>query len=284
MYKIGLDIGGTRLKFALVDNQKILETKIVSTPKTKLALVKTIVETTAELTNGLSKSKIIGLGIGVPGPLNKKRDLILNPPNLIYLKNTCLAQLVQQRLRIKVKMENDANCFALGEALLGAGRGSNSVFAITLGTGVGGGFIVNGKIFEGSFGAAGEIGHVIIKADQKLKELEDYASEKFVKREGNTTSDKLFFQAKHGNKKAVVIFQELGHNLGIGLANVINLIDPEVVVVGGGLVGAWQFISKPLQGSVKKFVISSISRKYVKIKKAELGEFSGALGASQLIK
>lgn len=283
MHCIGIDIGATQTKFVLLADSKIIKTQNIPTPKTKPGLIKMIVAGVQKLVSGSSRSKISGIGIGVPGPLSPKRDLILNPPNLPCLKNTPLAKLIEKQCGLRVKMENDANCFTLGEALLGAGKGSDIVFGITLGSGTGGGLVVNQQIFIGSFGTAAEVGHLIIRASQRLEELEDYASEKLIKRESKISGKELFLQAKKGNKKAIKIFTELGENLGIGLANVINLIDPEVIVIGGGLVGAWDFILKPARLSLQKRVISPIARKYVKIKKAQLGEFAGAIGAAHLV-
>ena len=145
MPSLGVDIGATKINFVLLQNSRILKSRKVFTPKTKKELIKILKENIEGLAFPVKPAEIQGIGIGVPGPLNEKGDLILNPPNLRYLKNCPLAKIVEKELAAipgfrgkRVLMENDANCFVLGEAILGAGKGAKSVFGITLGSGLGG--------------------------------------------------------------------------------------------------------------------------------------------------
>lgn len=255
MYKVGIDVGGTKINFVLVRDSRVVKTQKIATPKNKEELIRIIGEWVEK-----SSRPIRGIGIGVPGPLNANKDLILNPPNLRILRNCPLAKIVAKKTGIKSRMENDANCFTLAEALLGAGKGAKIVFGITLGTGVGGGIVINKKIYQGAFGSAGEVGHMTIKFDGlkcgcgNYGCLEAYCSKNV-----------------HG---------DYGRMLGVGLASVINLLDPEVIVVGGGISNEYECFINEVKKEIKERAISPLSQKYVKIKKAALGEIAGAIGAA----
>lgn len=279
MLTIGIDIGGTKINFVLLNGKKIVKHWKILTPKTKKALFETLKQ---NIPQGVKK-----IGIGVPGPLNKKGDLVLNPPNLRALNNCPLAKIIEKKTGIRTRMDNDARCFAFGEALIGAGRGARTVFGITLGTGVGGGIIIDGKIHRGAFGSAGEVGASTINFDGPKGAvgipgcLEEYCSGRFFFRKGDSPQN-FFKEAKTGDKKALQIFREYGRYLGIGLANVINIFNPETIVIGGGISNAYKFFIGEAKKEMKKRVISPVSKKYVKIKKAALKDLGGALGAALL--
>ena len=187
-------------------------------------------------------------------------------------------------------MENDANCFALAEAIIGAGKNSETVIGITLGSGIGGGIVIKKKIYRGAFGSAGEIGHMVIKSGGFKCScgssgcFEKYASEKFFKRKSKLLPLELEKKAKKGDKKAKRIYLEFSQNLGIGLTNIINILDPDIIVIGGSIAKAGSLILNPAKKEVKKRVLSPQSKKSVKIRVAKLGEFSGAIGAALLLK
>ena len=302
MYIIGIDIGGTNIKFVLLKNQKILRLKKIVTPQTKKELIVLIEKEIKNLILGISNLKISGVGIAVPGPLDKERNLILNPPNLKILRNCPLPPIIKEIFKrdsrfekMIVAMDNDANCFTLAEGILGTGQKAEIVFGVTLGTGIGGALVQKirqrkKEIYRGMFGGAGEIGHISIKIDGVRCScgnrgcLEEYASEKFIKRKTNFSSQELQKRAKKGEKNAQKIYKELGKNLGIGLANIVNLLEPEIIIIGGGIAEAGELIFNPARKEMKKRILSSLSKKFVKIKRAKLGEWSGVIGATLLIK
>jgi len=290
MLAIGVDIGATKISFVLMKNWRLIKRRKILTPKDRGVLIKTLKENIERLIADLPKSKILGIGIGIPGPLSKKGDLILNPPNLTCLKNFPLAKIIEKELRIKTKMANDVNCFTIAEATIGAGKGAGVVFGITLGTGVGGGIVINGKIYQGAFSSAGEIGHATINFDGpkctcgSYGGLEEYCSERFIKREAGVSPKELEKKARNGNKKAINIFEKLGYFLGIGVSNIIDILSPEIVVIGGGIAKAGKFFLKSVRKSAQSWSISPVSKKYVTIKKAKLGDFAGAIGAALLLK
>lgn len=268
---LGIDIGGTKIIFVLLNGKKIVKSWKILTPKTKQELIE-------NLKRNIPR-EVKRIGIGVPGPLNKKGDLVLNPPNLRALWNCPLAKIIQKETGIKTKMDNDANCFALGEAISGAGKRAKTVFGITLGTGVGSGIIINKKLYRGAFGAAGEVGHMTIKFDgprcscSAFGCLEEYCSQRFFFKRKTTPKDA---------KKSKKIYNEYGRYLGVGLTNVINLLDPEMIVIGGGIANAYALFIQEVKKEIRKRIISPFSRKYVKIKKAALGNLAGAVGAALL--
>ena len=266
-------------------NNKIIKKKKIPTPRTKadfLAAVK-------ENLNSETK-KISGVGIGIPAQLNLERKLILNSPNLAYLNDCPLTQVVKGFLPRKtpVAMDNDANCFALAEACLGAGQAVKVVCGITLGSGIGAGIILNRRIHHGAHGSGGEVGHMSIKFDGHKCScgnsgcFEEYASEKFFKRK-NISSKEMETKAKAGDKKALQLFSDYSRYLGVGLANIVNILDPEIIVLGGGISKANRFFMKSAQEECVRRVISPLAKKYVRIRKAKLGEFSGAVGAALLL-
>ena len=288
MSTIGVDIGATKTNFALISGTKILQKKGFSNPQKSKYLLQSIEITLEKMIANLPQDKVRGIGLGVPGPLNEKRTLVLNPPNLDGFENYPLAARIQKRLRIKTVMENDAKCFTLAEAVMGAGKKAKIVLGITLGSGVGGGLVINGKIYKGAFGSAGEVGHMTINNDGPrcscggLGCLEEYASGKFFARKG-VSSFNLQNRAAAGDKKAINIYKEYGRYLGVGISNCVNLLDPDIVVLGGGISMAYPLFIETAQKEISRRVISPSAQRYVKIKQAKFGVWSGAVGAALLV-
>ena len=281
---IGIDIGGTKIVFVLMRNKKVIRKVRVDTPKNKRELIRVLIE---NIENLKGFQKIEGAGIGVAGTLDKKREKILNSPNLKYLNNFPLVKVLAKRLKLKVVMENDTNCFALAEATLGQGKGKNLVFGITLGSGIGGGLVIDSEIYKGGFGGAGEIGHTIIKFDGlkctcgNLGCFEVYASKKFFEKR-KLLPKKLEKTADQGNKKAKKVFREYGKYLGIGIANIVNLLDPEIIIIGGGIARAHKHFLPETKKEAKKRILSPLGKKSLQIKMSKLGEKSAAVGAALL--
>ncbi len=293
-YSVGVDIGGTKINFALLKNWKKEKTKKVMTPQTKEEIVAVVEKNIRILTEDVSDSEIVGVGIGVPSLLDKKKEKILAPPNLKTLTGFSLAKFIEKDIGIKTVLENDSNCFALAEAMIGAGKGCSIIVGITVGTGIGGGIVFKRgneyEIYEGAFGRAGEIGHMVF--DYRGFDcncgskgcFEGYASEKFFKRRTSLSSIEIEKKAKKGSKKAKYLYREFARNLADGLASVINILDPEVIVIGGGFSKASSLILKPLREELEERVFLTESKKFAKIRITKLGEFAGAIGAGLLFK
>ena len=279
---IGVDLGGTNIKTALVSsNGKILKKYEIptGTEKGTKAVISNIITTIKKVRSG----KIIGIGIGSPGPMDYKKGTITNPVNLPF-RNVQLRNIIQNKFKIKTFLDNDANCFTLAEAVFGSGKKYNNVVGITLGTGLGGGIVINKKIYHGRNNAA-ELGHMTIKFDGlKAKSgndggIEEYAAARGIKRIFGGSNPYLIYKlALQGNKKAIRTFEEMGHYLGINLTNIIYALDPDIIVIGGKISNSWKFFFKSMNKTIKKRYFS----KPCPIVKSKLKD-AGILGAGGLV-
>jgi glucokinase len=202
---IGIDIGGTKIQGAVFDGKKVLKELTIVTPKTAADFSYSLKHLAAFLSAG---QKISGIGIGMAGAINIKRKVAVYSPNIKYIKNFDFKSLFGKKFKLAVA--NDAKCFALAEARLGQGKGVQSVVGVILGTGVGSGLVLNGKIYAGGHYGAGEAGHMLY--------------------DGRHTFESSFQESRdsQNNKK-------LSHVVGILLGNIYRLLDPEIMVLGGGV-------------------------------------------------
>lgn len=310
-YCFGVDLGGTTVKIGLFDPQgSVLEKWEISTRKENNGnnilpdIANAILGKMEEMK--ITKNSVIGVGIGVPGPVDDK-GVINKAVNLgweVMNINDVLGGLLQ----IPVKAGNDANVAALGEMWCGGGKGYRNMVLATLGTGVGGGIIVNGKILTGATGAGGEIGHIHIEDDEpevcgcgNHGCLEQYASATGVVRvakrklaaskedsvlrtalENNDLSAKAVFDAvKAGDKLACEIAETFGMYLGKGLAAIADVVNPEVFVLGGGVSKAGEILCEYVSKYYQKYVFHGC--KDVQFKLATLGNDAGIYGAAKLV-
>lgn len=274
-------------------NKIIAKIKISTKSRTNK---KTLVNQIFDCINNLKGKglKIEKIGIGVAGPIDFKKQTVLNPPNLTALKRLKLGRIIQDKFRIKTIIEHDVNCFVLAETIYGAGKNYKSVFGITLGTGVGGGMVIDKKIYHGAHGSSGEVGHITIEKNGRQCKcgnkgcLEPYICDAGIKQ----TAQQIFKKqidslrvfddlAQRGDKRAIKLYEIVGKNLGIGLANVVDTINPEAIVVGGGIMRAGKFILNPAKKEMRKNILSQGARK-TKVFKSKLGKFAGAIGATLL--
>lgn len=237
-YKIGIDIGASKILGVIWNNKKIIQSIKIETPKNKKEFLNNLFGLLAVLIDLTGKGKISDIGIAIAGVLDKNGKMIISP-NMKFLNGLNLKNLVADNFRKPTKIINDAKAFLMYELKLGVARKYKNVVVLTLGSGVGSGFSINGKLVFGSRGGAGEIGHTILKIlNGKLitaKTLEDLASVK------NINSG----------------YSSMGEYLGIGLANLVNIIDPEIIVIGGGLASAGNKILNSAKETMKKYILSS---------------------------
>ena len=294
---IGIDIGGTNIKGVLLKGNKVIakikiKTKSKSNKKLLIAQIFECIESMRKAHYECAHAnKIKGIGIGVAGPVDFKNQKVLNPPNVTALKNLYLGKLIEKKFKIKTIIDNDVHLMVLAEAILGAGKGKKMVIGLGLGTGVGGGIVLNGKIMHGKGGTAGEIGHTIIKKDGRRCTcgskgcLEAYISERGIKETAKEIFGKeidtitLYKMAKKGDKKAIKAWARVGENLGIGLANLVDTLNPDIIIIGGGIAGAGEFLLVSARKEMKKNILSPIA-KNTKVVRAKLGEYAGAIGAA----
>jgi glucokinase len=272
-FAIGVDLGGTNLRIAAVDDQARLLEKV--TLGTRVSLGRdSVLNEMCDAIQRLSQkyradSTMLGVGIGVPGIIDLKTGMLRESPNLPGWSDYPVRDEIEKRLQAKVILENDANVAALGEKWLGAGRHVDSMAILTLGTGVGGGLILDGKIWHGMTGMAGEFGHVTVEAEGhpcgcgNRGCVEQYASATAVvrmAREAIATGDapslakvasidaefnakEIYNLAIQGDESARKIFRRVGRALGIVLAGLINGLNLEMYVIGGGVSSAWEAFS-----------------------------------------
>ncbi len=297
---IGIDLGGTFVKIGLLNpNMKMLEKESISTKKysNRLSLLKEMVRQVNELLDkrNIRKNEVLGIGIGVPGPVDVNKGLVHFLPNIPGWKNFPLKRWMQETAGIKTFIDNDVNVITLGEWKLGAGRGSEDMICITLGTGVGGGLILDGKMYRGSSFLAGEIGHMPINEHGSKCSctgrgcLEKYVGNRNIlaiarsKVSPHITLEGLSKLSKQGNKKAIKVWQDVGEKVGVVLSGVVNLLNPKKIVVGGGVSNAGKVLFDSINKTVKSRAMPNHSRA-VKILKAQLGSDAGILGAAILVK
>ncbi len=312
-YAIAIDIGGTNIPVSLVASDgKILKTINKTTPKASKpeilidVLNKSIDEIKAYFKKEFAGAKISGIGLGAPGALDLKKGLIITSPNLKSWKNVAIVKMLKDISKLPVYMDNDANLAAIAEHWLGAGKGFKNIIVLTLGTGVGGGIIINNKIYRGSHGTAGEIGHITIIEKGELCAcgnygcLEAYASANATTKRALNKLEKttirsslrniepeqlsaktIYMHAKNGDKFSRDILNESGRYLGIGIANLANIFDPDAIIIGGGFSKAEEFLIPAAVSEAYKRSFKTIMDKLI-ISSAKLGNNAGIVGAAKL--
>ena len=279
---IGTDIGGTTFTSGLFDTKRILinqsKKELISNFKSKKELINGI---TTQIANLIGNNKVQGIGVSCPGPLNSNKGLILNTPNLIFLQNCNIKNEIEKIANIPCRVENDANLFALGES---NNIKNNKVFVgVTLGTGLGFGIIINGKLFTGGNGMAAEYGISPINKEN----WEAYTSIRWLEKKSSIyfstyKSPKTIFKlAKENNKDALSIWAEYGKNLGICLSHIINILDPNKISIGGGLSNAFSLFKKTMIEEIKHHSPSYLEND-IKIYESKFKEKSAMLGATLL--
>lgn len=292
---MGVDIGGTNIRLGIVDDKgKILYRKRFPTLKEqgKDEVITRLLKAIADVKKN-SKYPIRRIGIGCPGPLDSRKGIVLSPPNLPGWNKVPLKNIVQKRFNLPVVLENDANCFALGEKWRGAAKGCKDMVCLTLGTGIGGAIILNGALYTGKDGFGGELGHMSINFDGpkcgcgKRGCLEAYASAtalvKRYKGKQNVTSEEIYKLALRGDRRAKKVLKETALYLGVAISNFVNAFNPEIVVLGGGLAKAGDSIFPEIRRIVRKISLKPLLRN-LKIVPAKLSEDAGIIGAAWSVK
>ena len=310
----GVDIGGTTVKLAFIDLSGNVETKWEIPTNTSHGGETIVSDIGQAIRNKLNDSnidvsKLIGVGIGAPGFIDVENGLIFEAVNLGW-KNYPLKKEMENILGIPTFVDNDANLAAFGEMWKGAGTGAENLLCVTLGTGVGGGIIAAGEIVHGESGMAGEIGHIASVIENgvlcncgKRGCLETVASATGIARSGleaiqsnpagklktifdltgTLTSKDIFEAAEEGDSLAVAVIEESCHHLGFALANLANALNPQTIVIGGGVSKAGEYLIKMIRKSFDQYAIPKISKETT-IRTATLGNDAGVIGAAWLAK
>ncbi len=285
----GVDLGGTKIRSAIVREDGSIVGKIVDL-STDAQRDRAFVEgrifealDTVLLQTGTRIEDLAGIGIGSPGPLDLTTGTILNAPNLPSLNFYPLRDSVSKRFGTDVFVDNDGNSFALGEALFGLKGSASVVVGVTLGTGMGCGIVLDGRIYHGATGTAAEIW----KTPYKGKTFEETCSgrgaeEIYYRLTGERVSAKeIFLMATRGNEEALATWKEFGSDLGRVLSFIVNLLDPEVIVLGGSVTNGFKYFSKTMDHELR-LNINPVPCEILRVEKSRLGDRGGVLGAAAL--
>ena len=317
-YVMGLDLGGTNIVCLLMTGKGQVvsrDTRPTLAKEGKGRVLSQIVNSAerileeSETKLGISPKSIIGLGVGSPGPLSIKKGLIHFSPNLPGWNNVPLVDILRDRIALPIFLENDANAAALGEWWRGAGKEVDNLVLLTLGTGIGGGIIVQGEVLHGAWDTAAEIGHMIIHEGGlvcgcgKKGCLEAYASATGVikrtlaairegresvladavkKRRESITCELVYKTAEEGDSLSRWIVEETARYLGIGIASIVNVLNPKMVILSGGMIAAGDSIFKPVRKHARENALTA-AIEGVKIVPATLSGNSGAIGAAATV-
>jgi glucokinase len=314
-YIIGLDLGGTKISAGAIseDGQHAHGIRSVATQPELgaegvvdriIGVIEGVILDTINET-GATRKDFLGIGVGAPGPLDREKGIVVVAPNLGW-KDFPLRDRIKSRLGLEVTLDNDANCATVGEWWLGAARGGRNVVGLTIGTGIGGGLILNGELYHGASDVAGEIGHTTIDVNGRLCKcgnygcLEAYASgpaiatrarEALVREDtasllpamvdgqlDRITAEVVYDAAKKGDALANEIVRDTARYLGAGVATLLNVINPDVVVIAGGVTRAGEALFGPLRTEAKRRAFGS-AVKAARIVPGELPGTAGVVGA-----
>lgn len=303
------DLGGTHLRVAAVDrNGEVYYRQMQPTPKAEKPneIVRALIDAVHEAESKTAEQGglISAVSLAVPGTVNVAAGVVVKAPNVPCLDGFRLSAALESELEWPVILENDANAAAIGEMWQGAGRGHRTLICVTLGTGVGGGIILDGKLWRGADGSAGELGHIGVDPFAGVACtcgsrgcLEVYASATAIVRmtrearprypnsilhnTEDLTSQKIYQAGREGDELAIEVFRRMGVYLGIGLASLVNILNPEIVVIGGGLSNGWDLFEKHMHQQVLERAFPIPARR-VKIVRAQCGDDAGLLGAARL--
>lgn len=296
-YAIGVDLGGTNLRAAAFSRHGKELDKIsggTNLQAGKEAVLDDIANNIRVLRDKLGERDLIGVGVGVPGFIRMEEGIIANCNNLPDLEGTPVRDEIERRLGSKVFLENDANAAALGETWMGAGNEVDSLVLLTLGTGVGGGIIHEGRVLHGFVGMAGEIGHITVAPNGNPCGcgnhgcLEKHASATAIEAMAymmglgeNLTSRDVFGLAEQGSGNARRVFQRFGSALGMALATLINIFNFPLYLLSGGVLPAWKYFGPPMLAEVERRSFTFRNTE-TRIEPAVLGNEAGLYGAAYL--
>jgi len=304
---IGIDLGGTKMLLGVLDSDSkvVWESRERSTGQTEDGLVELLVREVEEAR--AERGGVEAVGLGIPATMDHDRGLAVSAVNL-PIENLPIRDLVKQRVGLPVFVDNDANVAALAEHLYGAARGTRNAVMLTIGTGIGGGLILGGELYRGATGAGAELGHVAIEMDGPLCQgncpgrgcVETLASGTALGREGREAAERepdsvlgrmradgreidgraVTEAALDGDPTAIGLFDLVGRRLGVALASFANVFDPQVIVVGGGVMAAGDLLLEPARAELAARALPPMNRTTVVA--AELGADAGMIGAAAM--
>lgn len=304
-FYIGVDLGGTKI-YTAISNQlgEIIAEEVVPTEASKGAeqVIVKIINSIKKVSKNIEADHIKAIGIGSPGPIDAKKGLIVSPPNL-PIRNFNVVEAIKNEFGLPTFLDNDANAATLGEYIFGGGKGCENMVYITASTGVGGGAILNGKIYRGSTSNALEVGHTTVNPSGRAcgcgnigcvesmssgiyieKMAKDYLSSGVTTSLNNyesVTAKEVFKEAENGDEIANQILSETLSYLGIAVANCANIFDPDKIIIGGGVSNGGDIVFEKINEQMQARCLGPI-REHCKVEKAQLGGKAGVIGAVAL--
>ncbi|CAN5695449.1 ROK family protein [soil metagenome] len=271
---IGIDLGGTNIRAGILQNNILQNT--ISRRLDATGNSKEILQQVFDITDALMQEEVASIGIGVPGLVDANNSMVYDVVNIPSWQKISLQQWMETRYKIPVVINNDANCFALGEYRFGEGIGCNNMAGLTIGTGLGAGLILNKKLYSGRNGGAGEFGMM----PYLDKCYEYYASGQFFKNVFNISGEIVYANALNNDASALNMFEVFGTHLGNAIKAILFAVDIEVIVLGGSVKNAYSFFEKAMWQQIQNFPYQQAVQ-HLKIKIAGL-EHSGIIGAASL--
>ncbi|HLB28774.1 MAG TPA: ROK family protein [Dehalococcoidia bacterium] len=310
----GIDVGGTKILAAITDGRgRVLASghRPTGAQESPDAVIGRMAEAILEALGALGQGPqgLSGVGLAIAGPCDLERGLVTSSPNLPGWRDVPAARLLQERLGVPAHLENDATAATWGEYHFGVGRGSRHMLYLAIGTGIGGGIVVDGRLYRGAAGAAGELGHVSIQEDGPLCHcgsrgcLEALASgwalaqggkelvarsraptmARLAQEAGGVTAEVVHQAALSGEAEALRIIEEAGRHLGVALANFVNIFNPEVIAIGGGLSQMGEILLAPARRTMMERAFA-LPAGLVRVEVGQLGELAGVLGVGALVR
>lgn len=274
MKLIGVDLGGTKITAALIENEQIIKQYTCPTPFDQEQNV--VVDAISNAIIQVYDAEILGIGIGVPGLVDLENNTVLDVANIPSWKVVPLKQMLEARFQKRVLVNNDANCFALGEKHFGKGKPYRNFVGVTLGTGLGGGIIINDHLYSGQLGGAGEFGCVFYKEST----VESYCSGQFFKNK-NLNGKEMAEKANAGDADALKLFDELGYHIAQGLSNILFALAPDAIILGGSVSKSYPLFEKSMRKAFEDFPFQKMYQNL----KIEISDDTNmaVLGASSLV-
>jgi len=271
---LGIDIGGTNLKIGRVENGKVTEETFKAVDK--IATKEGILSSLFEAIDSVIKPNVVGIGVGVPGVVDPLTGVIYNIQNIPAWEEVALKDILEQRYSLPVSINNDANCFAIGEKIFGKGKNYENFIGLSIGTGIGAGVIINNRIYNGVFCGAGEVGMLAYKDSI----IEDYAGSFFFSKKHNTSAKEISERAKNGDERALKLFDEFGLHVGEAIKAILYMFAPEAIILGGSISKSFPLFKNSLELSLNTFAY----QKQIQNFKIEISNQSGVaiLGAASL--
>lgn len=271
---IGVDMGGTKIRAGLLSGTRLIKESTKETPakKSEKVVIDCLIQTIEKVIDPDS----IGIGIGVPGLVDAKKGIVYDVTFIPSWKEVHLKEILENYFKIPVFVNNDSNCFALGEKFFGKGIHCSNFVAVTLGTGLGSGIIIENRLYSGTYTGAGEFGCI----SYKNSTIEDHCASGFFTRMG-TNGEDLYLAAKNGDPKALAAFSTYGNNLSEAVKIILYTCDPEMIILGGSISNAWEFFIDSLWKGLEDYMFPVVL-KTLKIEKSTLKD-SAIFGAVGLV-